>query len=186
MAGVEKKAARERRTLVFIDESGFYLLPAIVRTYAPCGETPVLRVHQTRDHLSAMSAITPAGQLFSLVRAESLTSVESVHFLKHVQYQIGTDLLVMWDGSPIHRGVEVKSFLADGGAPGISLERLPPYAPELNPDEGVWDLLKNTELRNICCRDFDHLHHELNLAILRLRRKPQLLQTCFEAAGLPL
>lgn len=133
-----------------------------------------------------MSAITPAGQLFSLVRGESLTSVESVHFLKHVRYQIGTDLLVVWDGSPIHRGQEVKTFLAEGGAPSISLERLPPYAPDLNPDEGVWDLLKHTELRNVCCQGFDHLHRELHLAILRLRRKPQLLQTCFEAAGLPL
>lgn len=133
-----------------------------------------------------MSATAPAGQLFTLVRTEALTSVESVHFLKHVQNQIGTKLLAIWDGSPIHRGVEVKSFLANGGAPGISLERLPPYAPDLNPDESVWDLLKYSELRNLCCRDFEHLHHELDLAILRLRRKPQLLQTCFETAGLPL
>jgi transposase len=186
LAGVEKKAARERRTLVFIDESGFYLLPAIVRTYAPCGQTPVLRVPQTRDHLSAMSAITPAGQLYSLIRSEPMTSVESVHFLKHVRSRVGTDLLAVWDGSPIHRGDEVKTFLADGGAPSISLERLPPYAPDLNPDEGVWDLLKQVELRNVCCRDFDHLLHELGLAILRLRRKPNLVQSCFEAAGLPL
>lgn len=63
MAGDQKKAARERRTLVWIDEAGFYLLPAVVRTYAPCGETPILRAPLSYDHVSAISAITPAGQL---------------------------------------------------------------------------------------------------------------------------
>ena len=133
-----------------------------------------------------MSAITPSGQLYSLIRSEPLTGVESVQFLRQVRYRVATDLLVVWDGSPIHRGEEVKTFLADGAAPSISLERLPPYAPDLNPDEGVWELLKHVELRNLCCRDFDHLHHQLGLAILRLRRKPHLVQACFEAAGLPL
>lgn len=57
-----KKARLERRTLVFVDESGFYLLPARVRTYAPLGQTPLLRVFQTRDHLSVMSGITLGGE----------------------------------------------------------------------------------------------------------------------------
>ena len=133
-----------------------------------------------------MSGITPAGQLYTLTRDEALTGVESVQFLKHVRHQVGTDLLAVWDGSPIHRGAEVKAFLADGGAPSIHLERLPGYAPDLNPDEGVWDLLKEVELRNLCCLDFVHLRHELALAVLRLRRKPHLIQTCFPGAGLEL
>jgi len=57
---LKKKARLERRTLVFIDESGFYLLPAIVRTYAPRGHTPILHVFKTRDHLSVMSRQTSA------------------------------------------------------------------------------------------------------------------------------
>ncbi|HSL46434.1 MAG TPA: IS630 family transposase [Anaerolineales bacterium] len=56
---IQKRAVLERRLLVFVDESGFYLLPAILRTYAPVGETPILKVFHTRDHLSMMSAITP-------------------------------------------------------------------------------------------------------------------------------
>jgi transposase len=158
----------------------------VVRTYAPCGQTPVLRVFQTRDHLLVLSGITPAGQLFTLTRSDSLTTVESVHFLKHLRSQLGTDVLAVWDGSPIHRGPVLRSFLAGGGAPSVSLEQLPGYAPDLNPDEGVWDLLKYDEMRNLCCRDFDHLGHELRLAILRLRRTPHRIQDCFEAAGLAL
>jgi len=58
---IKKKARLERRILVFVDESGFYLLPAAVRTYAPRAKTPILPVFQTHDHLSVMSGITPHG-----------------------------------------------------------------------------------------------------------------------------
>jgi hypothetical protein len=133
-----------------------------------------------------MSGLTPAGQWYTLIRNEALTGKESVFFLKHVQRPLNSKWLAIWDGSPIHRGTKVKTFLAEGGAQSIPLEQWPGYAPDLNPDEGVWDLLKNVEMRNLCCSDFDPLYHELCLAILRLRRKPRLLQTCFAGAGLEL
>ena len=158
---LKKQARLERKTLVFVDESGFYLLPARVRTYAPRGKTPTLRVFETRDHLSVMSAITAQGQLFTMVRDDSLTSVESVRFLKHLLTQLDRKLMVIWDGSPIHRSQEVKAYLADGATKHIHLERLPPYAPDLNPDEGVWNHLKYVELRNVCCLNLGHLQHQL-------------------------
>jgi transposase len=183
---MKKKARLERRILVFVDESGFYLLPAAVRTYAPCGKTPVLRVFQTHDHLSVMSGITPDGLLFTMTRYDALNGSDSIRFLKHLHSQIDRKLLVIWDGSPIHRSKEVRTFLANGAAKQIHLERLPAYAPDLNPDEGTWQHLKRVELRNVCCSDLDHLHQQLNLAILRLRRKPYLIQSFFNQAGLHL
>ena len=181
---LRKQARLQRKTLVFVDESGFYLLPARVRTYAPRGKTPTLRGFETRDHLSVMSAITSDGWLFTLVRNDSLTGVESVRFLKHLLAQLDRKLLVIWDGSPIHRGNEVKAYLAEGGAKQLHLERLPAYAPDLNPDEGVWNHLKYVELRNTCCLNLEHLHHQFDLAITRLRRKPYLIQSFFAGAGL--
>lgn len=169
---------------MFIDESGFYLLPARVQSYAPRGQTPILRVFQTRDHLSVMSGITLRGDLFTMIRDEALDGIDSVHFLKHLRWQTDRKLLVIWDGSPIHRGEEVKACLADGAARHIHLERLPGYAPDLNPDEGTWRHLKRVELRNVCCLDLCHLHHELDLAILRLRRRRDLIQSFFIEAGL--
>lgn len=97
---------------------------------------------------------------------------------------VGRKLLVLWDGSPIHRSNEVKSFLADGGAQFVQLEKLPAYAPDLNPDEGVWQHLKHVEMRNLCCADLYHLSVELNLAVKRLRKKPSLIQSFFAGAGL--
>jgi transposase len=181
---MKKKAHLEHRILIFVDESGFYLLPATVRTYAPCGHTPILRAFLTHDHLSVMSGITPQGWLFTMTRDDSMNGLDSVHFLKHLLWQTNSNLLVIWDGSPIHRNQCVKDYLANGATKHIHLERLPAYAPDLNPDEGVWDHLKYVELRNMCCSDLNHLHRELNLAILRLRHKPDLIQSFFALAGL--
>jgi transposase len=185
MAGAEKKARIEGRTIVFVDESGFYLLPGLVRTYAPCGQTPILRSVCTRDHVSVMSGITMDGRLYTLVREEALDSLDSVLFLKHLRPHVSERLLVIWDGSPIHKG-QVRTFLAEGGARQIHLEQLPPYAPDLNPGEGVWQQLKHVEMRNLCCLNLAHLRSELALAIKRLRRKPHVLTACFAQAGLSL
>ena len=181
-----KQARWERRCLVFVDDSGFYLLPGKVHSYAPRGQRPTLRVFETREPLSVMSAITRQGELFTLIRDEALTGKESVRFLQHLVTQVQRKLLVIGDGSPIHRAQAVQAYLADGAAKWIHLERLPAYAPDLNPDEGVWNQLKYAELRNVCCRDVAHLHQQLNLAIVRLRRKPTVIQSFFTGAGLPL
>ena len=131
-----------------------------------------------------MSGITPHGGLFTMTRYEALNGVDSVHFLKHLCSQTNSKLLVIWDGARIHRNEEVKSFLSEGAAKQIHLERLPAYAPDLNPDEGVWKHLKHVELRNTCCFDLKDLHHKLGLAVLRLRRKPHLIQSFFDQADL--
>jgi len=143
-----------------------------------------LKVFQTRDHLSVMSGITMQGHLFTLTRKQPLTGLESVVFLRHLWSHLQRKLLVIWDGSPIHRSHDVKDFLLNGGSKHIHLERLPAYAPDLNPDEGTWNYLKHVELRNHCCLNLDHLHHQLNLAYIRLRRKPCIIRSFFLAAGL--
>jgi transposase len=139
-----------------------------VRTYAPRGQTPVLRVKLTRDHLSAISAITPDGQLFMQMQERAYCSEDVVRFLRLLLRKIKGELLVIWDGAPIHRGKEIKAFLARGAAKRLHLEQLPCYALELNPDEGIWNHLKRVELKNICCRDLDHLANELRRAKERL------------------
>jgi transposase len=180
------RARRERRTLVFVDEAGFYLLPGVVRTYAPRGRTPVLRAKLSRDHLSVMGGLTAAGRVYTLVRQEPLNGLHAVEFLSHLLRVAGGRLLVVWDGSPIHRRAEVKEFVEGSGAR-VRVEALPGYAPDLNPwDEGGWHRLKNVEMRNTACRDLEELHEQLHLAVSRLRRKPGLVRSFFAQAGLRL
>jgi transposase len=180
---LKEKARREHRDLVFVDESGFYLLPARVKTYAPKGRTPVLDEWETRDHLSVMGSVTLGGQVQSLVRPTSLNGIHVIAFLFHLGRAIGDRLLVIWDGSPIHRRAEVQAIVAEAGG-AIHLEPLPAYAPELNPVEGLWKHLKRDELGNVSCLDLEQLHMELHLALGRVRKRRALIRSFFEGAGL--
>jgi len=181
-----KRARRERRVLVFEDESGFYLLPGLVRTYAPEGCTPVIREKRTRDHLSVMGGMTPEGKVYTLARQESLNGLHSIEFLLHLLRVAGERLLVIWDGSPIHRRVEVKDFVA-GTRGKVWLEAMPGYAPDLNPwDEGGWNHLKHVQLRNVVSRDLEELHEQFHLAVNRLRHRPHVVRSFFAQAGLAL
>jgi transposase len=180
------EARRERRTLVFVDEAGFYLLPSVVKTYAPCALTPVLRVKLTRDHLSVMGGMTLAGRIYTLARQASLNGSHSVEFLVHLLRVAAERLMVIWDGSPIHRRTLVQDFVAQTHGK-VRLETLPGYAPDLNPwDEGGWNHLKNVEMRNLVCKDLEELHEQFHLAVHRLRQKPKLVLACFAQAKLRL
>ena len=183
---LKRIATRQGRTLVFVDESGFYLLPAVVKTYGPRGRTPVLDEWQTRDHLAVMGAVTADGRVYTLVRQPALTGVETVAFLVHLGRQLRGPVLLIWDRSPIHRRANVTEFVAAVGAGNLRVELLPPYAPDLNPVEWLWRHLKEVEMANVTCLDLEELHQELHLALARVRGKPRLFPAFFEGAGLQL
>ena len=166
-----------------MDESAFYLLPGVVRTFAPRGQTPVLRLPLTRDHLSAISGITRDGRLLLRVQARAFKSPDVVAFLRQLLRCLRGKLLVVWDGAPIHRAHPIKDFLAAGAAKRLRLEPLPGYAPELNPDEGIWHYLKHVELRNVRCQDLEHPDDELRRAVKRLRHKRSVIRGCFHQSG---
>jgi transposase len=180
---LKEKARREHRRLVFVDESGFYLLPGVVKTYGPRGRTPVIDEWQTRDHLSVMGGVTPEGKVYTLVRPQSLNGLHTIAFLVHLGRLAGDQLLIIWDGSPIHRRAEVSAFVAEARGK-IHVEALPSYAPDLNPVEWMWRHLKEVELANVSCLDLDQLHQELHLALGRLRQKRGLVQSFFAGAEL--
>lgn len=166
-----------------MDEAGFYLLPFAVRTYAPRGQTPVLAETVTHDHLAVISGVTPEGRLFLQIYEGPITGAEVVRFLKHLEACLPGPLIVIWDGAPIHRNQVVQAFLAAGHAARLHLVQLPGYAPELNPNEGVWDSLKLKELANLACEDLVALHQELRAAARRLRGHPEIIRGYFREAG---
>jgi transposase len=183
LASAQKKADEEERRIIWVDQSGFYLLPHHVRTWARCRQTPVLRVPLTRDHRSAIGAITSDGRLFLQTQSGAYHSVEVVRFLRLLLRKIPGKLLIIWDGAPIHRGQPIKAFLARGAAKRIHLEQLPGYAPDLNPVEGIWNYLKCRELGNVCCQDFLELDLALRRAKERLRHKRHVIHGCITECG---
>jgi transposase len=184
VASAQKGADTRQQTILFLDESGFYPLPSVLRTYAPIGQTLILREWWTREHLSAISAISPEGTRSCHGQDGSLNSEDVVAFLEHLRREIPGRLVVIWDGAPIHRSQVIKDFLADGAAQRMHLERLPAYAPELNPGEGLWQQLTGVERRNLCCVNIPHLRGERRDAVKRVRRKPHLIQSFFRGANL--
>jgi transposase len=181
-AGTQKKALAAQQTLVFVDESGFYLLPAVGRTYAPMGQTPIVRETLTRDHRSLIGGLTMEGRLFVQGQERALRSTDVVRFLKHLLRHIAGKLLIVWDGTSIHYGA-VKDFLRAGAARRITLQRLPSYAPDLNPMEGVWHYVKHVELLNVCCHTLADLRHEIRRAVARVRHRADVLAGCIRQPG---
>ena len=116
--------------MTFVNEAGFYQLPAAARTWAPRGETPVLRAPLNYDNLSVISGITRAGKLYMRVFEQSIGGEEVVRFLRHVLREISGKLTIVWDGLPAHRGQTVKEFLAESflprGRPGAFNWSAPP------------------------------------------------------------
>lgn len=154
-----------------------------VQTWAPRGKTPILRVPLTHDHLSAISGITLDGRLYMQTRASAFKAHGVVGFLRVLLRKIRGKVLVIWDGSPIHKGQPIKDFLKRGAAKRLHLERLPGYAPNLNPDEGIWNYLKRVELKNRCCANLSELSRELRHAKERLRHKRDVIRACSVQCG---
>jgi transposase len=107
----------------------------VVRTYAPVGHTPIQRDWWTRDHLSTISAISPEGKLYFSGQDRAFNSADVVAFLKYLLREVPGQRVIIWDDAPIHRSYAIQIFLAHGAAQWLHLERLPAYAPELNPGE---------------------------------------------------
>jgi DDE superfamily endonuclease len=117
LAGHQKGAQAQQQTIFFIDESGFYPLPGVVRTSAPVGYTPVLREWWTRDHLSAISAMSPEGKLYFACQACALNSEDVVACLEHLLREVPDRMVIIWDGAPMHRSHVITDLFGERRSP---------------------------------------------------------------------
>lgn len=175
MADAKKNAARHGQTIVFIDESGLSERPTVVRTWAPRGQTPVIQYSFNWKQLSAVAGLSFWRFYFrffpGVVRAPQL-----VEFLQALRAHLrGRRLLIIWDGLGTHRSALVRRWLeAQQGA--VQIEFLPPYAPELNPVEQIWNYLKNREIANLCPADLSEVHTTARRRLQSMQRRPALIR----------
>lgn len=135
--------------------------------------------------LSAIAGLTGCNFYFQL-HAGPLKSAQVIAFLQALHRQLPGKLLLLWDGAPIHRSHEVSAFLATQSQ-WLHVERLPAYAPELNPIEYLFGYWKKTELANFCAKDIWELNYVASQALKRIRRRrrrPQLIAAFFRQAEL--
>ena len=165
------------------------LQPTVRRTWAPKGETPRQKSWDRHDRLSAISAITISpkrcrlGLVFQVHR-ENIRSDHVVTFLRLVHRRLGNGLLVVMDRLGAHRAAVRR--LHEAGADWLDVEWLPAYAPDLNPDEQVWNHAKYSDLANFLPEDLDHLERSLCDSLSKQSRSPDLLRSYCEHAKLKL
>ena len=168
------------------------LTPVVRRTYAPRGETPIQKSWDRRDRISAISAITVSPRrrrlrLYFLLMPDNVNvhADDVVRFLRLLCEHIGPKMTVVWDRSNTHdRSKAVKAFLQRHR--GVTTKGFPGYAPELNPDEGVWDYAKYSKMPNFAPRDAAHLRRRIRYELDRLKRRPDLLASFVRHSDLPL
>jgi putative transposase len=173
-----------------IDESGFLMSPLVRRTLAPRGKTPILKTTgKRREKVSVMAALTISPQrhrlgLYWQTYPRSFVNAQRASdFLRYLLQHLRGAVIVVWDGGPMHKGEPIRQVLHD--FPRLSLERLPPYAPDLNPVEYLWGYLKYGKLPNFLPDDIFQLNAVVNAHIRRTRQSPQRLTGFFQAAGMP-
>jgi transposase len=173
--------------LVFLDESGFLLIPHVRRTWAPRGQTPVIRHRYRRDKISAISAVSvsPRRQRLGLYlhfHPCNIRRAAVAVFLRDLLRHLRGPVILLWDSSTIHKGAEVERFLQDHRR--LHCESFPGYAPELNPDEWVWRHFKH-ELANGRPDNREELLEELCRLATQARTRPDLLLSFVTASKLP-
>ena len=187
MAAHKKKAARLGAHLVFADESGFLLIPNIAKTWAPIGETPVIEHPYKRDKISLISgvSVSPKQQhlsLYYLLFYENIGHEEVILFLRELLRHLRGEVVILLDNSTIHKGEPIEEF--QRLHPRLHVEYFPFYAPDLNPDEGVWGQAKQS-LANGCSKDLEELTEDVMRAMNAIKSSPDKLRACIAASELP-
>lgn len=161
----------------------------MVRTWAPRGSTPLLRYRQgRRDKISVISGISLSPKrhhlgLSYLLFYDNIAQEEVCLFLRELLRQLRGPLIVLLDNSSTHHGGPLARLLRRH--PRLHIEHFPAYAPDLNPDEGVWSLAKR-ELANGCPKDVDELMESIIRAMDDIRGSPAKLWGCILQSDLPL
>lgn len=188
MAADKKNAARLGAHLVFADESGFLLIPYVAKTWSPQGCTPIHYHRQRRrDKVSVISGISvsPRRQrlgLYYQLYFDNIGQEEVCLFLRQLLRHLRGQVIVVLDNSSTHKGAPLQQLLRQQSR--LHIEHFPSYAPELNPDEGVWSLAKRA-LANSCPNDLEELVEDVIGSINAIRISTRKLRGCILQSGLP-
>ena len=181
----KKNAERLNAHLVFLDECGFLLMPNVRRTWAPRGHTPIIRHRYRRDKVSAISAVTVSarrrrcGLYIHFHPGSNITHVEVAVFLRALLRQLRGHVIVLWDGGSIHKGPDVRALLAR--CPRLHVEPFPGYAPDLNPDEFVWNHLRQKGVTKTPLRQDESLRDRVERDLAGIKARPALVRSFFHA-----
>ena len=189
LAGTKKKARRRKAWILFQDESGVSQRPSIRRTWAPKGKTPILIHAFNWSKLSVCAAIGyrwdgSRSRVFFQTREGSYNSQSLIAFLEDLKRDLrGQKAILVWDGLPAHKSRAMKEYLLREQH-WLTVERLPGYAPDLNPVETLWGNIKGQELANRCAADLAELDSAVRGGMKRVRKSRKLPFSFLKHVGL--
>ena len=184
LAGAKKKSRRERRTIVFIDESGLSEKCPVTRTWGLKGRTPIIQQSFTWKQMSAIAGLSWWRFYFRFFDG-AVKSEQIIEFLTALKRQIGRKLLIVWDGVGTHKSRRVRQWLEQQNGQ-IAIAFLPPYAPELNPVEAIWAYLKKHEIANLCLNSIGEVGQFARNRLKSMQRRPNLIRAFWQQAELAL
>lgn len=164
------------------------LVPTIQKTWAPVGETPILKIAGGWTKISAISAISISSdkrrvELYLRFHvAKNIRYPQVINFLKIILRHFKRGFVLLWDRGAIHKAKAVKKFIGASGR--IHVYHFPGYAPELNPDEFVWMNLKRAAANGVPKDTFD-LKKSLHRSVRKIKKSKTLLRSCIRASKLP-
>jgi transposase len=189
MARAKKNARRQRAWILFQDESGISERPSVRRTWAPKGETPIL-IHAfnwKKMSISAVLAYRWDGKrcrLYFQMRGGSYDAESLIRFLKDLKRHLhGMKGILIWDGLPGHRSRIMSEYLWSQRH-WLRVERLPGYAPDLNPVEALWGNIKGREVANLCAANLGEATCAFRHGLVRVGRSCRLPFAFLRHAGL--
>jgi transposase len=176
---IRTEAAAVGATIYFGDEAGVRTDFHAGTTWAPVGQTPVVRTTGTRDSINLISALSAQGALRFSTYAGMFESATFINFCKRLMHDTSGSVFLIVDGHPVHRSKAVKDFVASTHGR-LRLFQFPAYSPELNPDEWVW---KNVKADRIGRAGIDqakgNLRSKTVAAMRRLQKLPCLIRGFF-------
>jgi len=176
---IEEHRRRWQAILYFQDESGISLTPVLGRTWAPKGKTPKVKVTGNRGGFCVTSAISPVGKLIFRIEKGKVNSKKHMEFLKKIlKHHPTRKVIVIEDRAPAHRAKKIDEFV-EQNKKRLAIYKLPPYSPELNPDEHVWAYLKAYELKTHQAQNEKELRHLVKRKMHRIQRNKPLLLSIF-------
>lgn len=185
--GFRRNAAREGKPLVFLDETGFSLQPLVVRTWAKRGQTPTLHYRFNWKKLSSIVALSTDLRLVFELIPGAFTASRVLCFLVDVIREIGRPFVLLWDRAQAHRSGEIDDFLHRPEVRArLKVRWFPPYAPELNPAEGVFSVVKGHDLANYGPDTVRELGEAATESLDSLREDRERLEGILLGSELPL
>lgn len=172
-------AKREGAEIYFEDEAGLRSDFHAGTTWAVAGHTPVVRVTGARFGLNMISAISSRGGLRFMVVKGSVRAKQFIEFIKRLLHGARRPVFLIVDGHPTHRAKAVRRHVESLGGK-LRLFFLPPYSPELDPDEQVWNDLKNHGLGRMAISTSKDMQSKAIAHLRRLQRSPSKVRAFFQ------